>query len=263
MHRIIPLIIPILLTLSCFEEDKPVPPYPGKVTSIVDSVQTFLSYFDFETDNTVFSQRNDAWQLGFECGANGWHIITNSGANWFLLNTGQTNPVEETSFPVSLNHLYDVPHAYPDSTAAGDWVQFTGDIPVYTHEIYLLGHLLKGEYVNIIQVQFLEVNENAYTFYYKQQDGFSDTVTMQKDDRVNFVYFSFTDHAPVNIEPDKSTYDLVFAPYYDLATLFGSTIPYPVGGSYLNLFQTAAVLDSIQPYDEINATMIPSYIFSS
>jgi hypothetical protein len=262
MKCFIPIILVSLLTASCFEEDERVPPYAGEVTTIYDSVQTNQSYFDFETGTVVASHRSDAWQLGFECGADGWHIITNSGANWFLYNTGQTAFDAVTSMPATVDDLFDVQHAYPDSTVAGNWVQFPEGDPVYTNQVYLLGRYAEGGFTGIRQIAFLAVNDTSYRFFFKEQTGFSDTVTLVKNDLVNFVFYSFTGHEQVNLEPDKTSYDIVFAPYYDMATLFGMTIPYQVGGTFQNTFQTEAVLDSVHAFADINAMLIPQYDFS-
>jgi hypothetical protein len=251
-------------TWACFEEDKPVPPYPGEVTTIPDSVQVYQSYFDFETNRIVRSYPCSSWQLGFECGTDGWHIITNSGASWFLFNTGQTIPDAVVDMPPTVNHLYDVQHEFPDSTAAGNWV-ITGESGnEYTGEVYLLGKYHNGSFHHIKQLMFKEVNDTSYRFFYKEQDnGFADTVVIRKSDSVNFVFYSFNEVRQVNLEPDRSTYDLIFGSYYDLATNFGVTIPYPVGGALLNTWQTKAALDSITPYPDILVTNLAGYNLTS
>jgi hypothetical protein len=257
------MIIVTALSFSCFEEDQPVSPYAGDVTTIADSVQTHQSYFDFETGRVIATHNSDAWQLGFECGDNGWHIITNSGDNWFIYNTGQTLPDHITAMPAGVEHLYDVQAAYPDSTAVGNWVSFGESGAVYTHNLYLLGQYSGGVFTQIRQLAFLEVNDQKYRFFFKEETDISDTVDILKNDSVNFVYYSFGNHSQVNLEPDKEKYDLVFGPYYDLATLFGMTIPYQVGGALLNTWQTEVVLDSLRTFDAINVGLLPGYAFAS
>ena len=258
--------IGILLALAlnaCFKEDERVKPFNGDVTLIPDSVQLYQSYFDFETGQVARSIRMQNWQLGFECGMNGWHIITNSGANWFICNTGQNIPDAELNMPSGVDHLYDVPSAFPDSTAVGNWVTRADKSNSYTHNIYLLGLYRHGQFSAIKQVSFVEVNDTTYRFYYKEQDsGISDTVTIIKNDTVNYVYYNFSRRRQENLEPNKTVWDLAFGPYYDLATLFGVTIPYPVGGSFINEGQTEAVMDTINRFDDISTGMIPEYQFT-
>jgi hypothetical protein len=264
MNRLFPIGIFLFTILnSCFKEDERVHPYNGEVTMIPDSVQLYQSYFDFETGRVVKSVSIHDWQLGFECGASGWHITTNSGDNWFIYNTGQTSPDAVVNMPGGVDNLYDVPSAFPDSTAVGNWVSPAESGNIYSRNIYLLGHYHHGKFNIIKQIVFMEVSDSAYRFYYKEQaSGISDTVMITKNDTVNYVYYSFDKHGQVTIEPDKTMWDLAFGPYYDLATLFGATIPYLVGGSFLNTVQTEAVLDSVTLFDDINTSLIPGYLFS-
>jgi hypothetical protein len=263
MRQFIPIVLGLLtVTTSCFEEDERVNPYPTEVTTITDSVQVYQSYFDFESGHVVRSNRSDAWQLGFECGMDGWHIIVNSGSSWFIYNTRQTQIDAVKNMPCSVNHLFDVQHAFPDSTAVGDWVITTQNGNEYTRNIYLLGRFYDGSFINIKQIEFHEVNDTSYRFFYTEHEsGFTDSVTIIKADSVCFVYYSFDHRNQVNFEPDKSTYDLVFGPYFDIATLFGITIPYQVGGAFQNCWQTEAVLDSINRYDDIDFSILPAYNF--
>jgi hypothetical protein len=210
----------------------------------------------------VKSFPSNTWQLGFECGAAGWHIITNSVASWFIYNTRQTVADAVVSMPAGVDHLFDVPSAFPDSTAVGNWVTPSGNGNAYTHNVYLLGYYHNGKFNTLKQLVFLDENDTSYRFFCKEQvSGTSDTVTVIKNDTVDYVYYNFDKQQEVNLEPDKSIWDLAFGPYYDLATLFGVTIPYQVGGAYLNAGLTEAALDSINPFNAINAGMIPGYRF--
>jgi hypothetical protein len=264
-NTILPVACMIILSVqACFEEDERVSPYPGIVSTIADSIQANTSYFDLESRQLVKSHRNDAWQLGFECGDGGWHIITNCGANWFIYNTRQPLPDAAISMPDRINGLYDIQHAFPDSTAVGDWIHPQEGGDNYPRNIYLLGRFADGIFTNIKEIAFLGVNDTTYTFFYKERDsGISDTVTLVKSDSVNFIYYSFDQSGQVSLEPDKHRYDLVFGSYYDLATLFGVTIPYQVGGVFQNIWQTEAVVDSVTGYAAIEPQMIPAFNFTS
>ena len=241
------VIIPFLV-YACFEKDRRVEPYPGIVYTINDSIQLYQSYFDLESGETIKSYRADEWQLGFECGMNGWHIIVNSGAYWFIYTKG----------------LYDIPSAFPDSTAVGNWVNTMETGYSYTNHVYLLGRLVTNGFDEIRQIKFLSLTDSTYTFFYKENSGeYSDTVTIQKNDSVNFVYYSFPHRKQENLEPAKSSYDIVFGPYYDLATEFGVTIPYHVAGAMLNSWDTKSYLDSIHDYSAISFETMDLQSFGS
>ena len=252
------------LVMSCFPDDKQVMPFPGNVTTIEDSIQVNTSYFDLESDRVVSAHRNDTWQLGFECGMDGWHIITNSGSSWFIYNTEQLSLETTENMPEHLDHLYDVQAGFPQLTAVGNWVNFSGSgDKVYSQKVYLMGKLSEGKFSRLIQLVFLHVDANAYKFYFREKNtGISDTVTVVKNDTVNYVYYSFDTYRQVNLEPPKTSYDLIFTSYYDLATLFGITIPYHVGGVLLNSWQTAGVLDSVNGYKGISYENLMQYTFT-
>jgi len=245
------LLIPILF--SCFEKDKKVLPYPGEVSTISDNIEKYESYFDFETGNVIKTHLADAWQLGFECGTDGWHILVNSGAQWLIYNTEQTQIDSISNPPLSASWKYDIQKDYPFSTAVGDWLVKEGSLTTYTKNVYVLGKYSGNNYTNLIQLVFFEVNDSMYRFFYHDSaNGYSDTINIVKSDSVNFVFYSFTDKHQLNLEPDKSKYDIIFCPYYDLATEFGVTIPYLVRGVLLNVSKTKALLDSTDAYNQIH-----------
>jgi hypothetical protein len=153
MQRIFPLSILIIFILSsCFKEDVALKPYDGVITLIPEPIQVNQSYFDFETGRVLTSLPSNTWQLGFECTAEGWHIITNSGGNWFIYNSEQTIQNELVIMPTKVDHLYDVPSAFPDSTAVGNWTTVSPGGNTYTHNIYLLGHYENGKFKDIKEV---------------------------------------------------------------------------------------------------------------
>ena len=253
------LITPLFL-ISCFEEDKRVAPYPGKISTIDKDIEIFQSYFDLEQDTVIKSDSSNLWQLGFECGSDGWHIITNSGDNWFLYNTGQNDINYTGKIPAGLYGLYDVPSEYPDSTAVGDWLSNPQDGFTSKKNVYLLGRLGGLDYTDIRKIVFLEVDSQQYSFYYKEENnGYSDTINIPKTDSSSFIYYSFTKKKVLNLEPDKTSWDIVFGPYFDLATLFNQTIPYLVRGVMLNTWQTTAVIDSVDDYYAISFETIANF----
>jgi hypothetical protein len=240
------------MAASCFKEDERVTPYPGSIIAITDSVQKHQNYFDLESGLVVATHRNDEWQIGFESSKTGWHIITNSGNSWFLYNTEQQTTDNLPEMPQELKGLYDVHSAWPDSTAAGNWLTFDDESKSYSRNVYLLGKYSNGQYMEKKQLVFLEVSDSSYSFFYKDHLGNEDTVYIEKDTTVNFVYYSFDAHNQVNLEPAKSTYDVIFTSYYDIATNFNITMPYLVGGGLLNTWNTTGALDSINSYEGIN-----------
>jgi len=261
VNRII-LVVAIVLVLlsSCFEKDKAVPPYPGTIDSIPYNIELYVSYFDLESDTIVKVHPADAWQLGFECNKEGWHIIVNGGGHWFVKNTQQISLETASDTSIGGPWLYDRQSAFPDSTAVGNWLVGKGS----KKEVYLLGTLNGLKYTSIKQIIFLGVNDSLYSFFYHDIDNnTSDTIFIHKSYTANYVYYSFPNKKQLNLEPDKSDYDLIFGPYYDLATEFSITTTYLVRGVFINMFETTATLDSLHNYTSIDALMINGYQFSA
>jgi hypothetical protein len=261
-HKYI-LLLPLILLISCFEEDTAVSPWPGEVITIPEDIEKFFSHFDLETGAVVASYPADSWQIGFACGKEGWHIQINSGDGWFLWNSEQTNINAEITPPQEVLWSYDKQSAFPDSTAAGNWVDTSGDSHTYTYQVYFLGNYISGKYYDIMRLQFVHVDELHYRFLLRDEGlGTTDSATVTKSDTSNFVYYNIQTQQQVNPEPRKESFDLTFAPYYDLATQLGVTIPYLVRGTFLNAWETTAVLDSIHDYDQIGYEMLGEYAFS-
>lgn len=237
------------LMSSCFEEDKKVPEYPYEVYTISDSVQLNRSYFDFESGSVVKTHKANIWQLAFECGTEGNHIVTNSEAYWFIYNTHQSAIPPSVQMPSINTGMFDMQGLWPDSTAIGSWCFTNNSGNTYTKNVYLLGRLASGTYQNIKEIVFLELTDTSYMFsYHDQNTDTYDTVLMRKNNAYNFVYYSFDTKTALNPEPPRTDYDVIFTSYYDLATLFDITQPYHVGGCLLNIYETEAALDSITGY---------------
>jgi hypothetical protein len=253
-----------LLFTSCFEKDKRIQPYPGEVITIDKDIEKNQSYFDFETGKVVKTHPADTWQLGFECGIDGCHIIVNSGAGWLIYDTKQAQIDADVTPPREDLWSYDIQSYFPDSTAIGNWFIMKENEKYYSNNVYLVGKYSGSGFLSIKHLVFVEVTDSTYLFFYKEsENNFSDTVLINKTDSSNYVYYSFANKQQVNLEPDKAAYDIVFCPYYDLATNFGVTIPYLVRGVLLNVWQTTAVLDSINTYDQIDFEMPGNYDFSA
>jgi hypothetical protein len=252
-----------LTLFSCFEEDTAVPPWPGEVTTISENIEEYFSYFDLETGEVAVSYPADSWQIGFECGIEGWHIQINSGDSWFAWNSVQTDIESDIQPPDGVLWAYDKQSAYPDSTAVGDWIDNSGEVKIYTNHVYFLGKYISGNYYDVQRIKFFNVDSDYYNFLVRDEEsGLTDSVTMVKSDTCNFVYYNIFSKQQVYLEPRKEDFDIIFGPYYDLATQLGVTIPYLVRGTFLNPWKTTALLDSIKDYDQIVYETLNSYTFS-
>jgi len=241
------------LFLSCFEPDERADPYPREITSILDSVQNWQSWFDFEKEVVTHVNPVTGWELAFESSSEGWRILVNSGADWFIHNTGNNDLADEAQMPAKLTGLYDIQSLWPDSTAIGNWT-------MHAH-VYLLARYKNGSFTDHKKIRFLGYTTNSYIFYYEDEFR-ADTVLINKDQETNFSYFSFQQQIQVYPEPAKPDYDIVFTSYFDTPTLFGQTIPYKVAGVLINPWNTRGAIDSIRSFEEISLETIAGLNFT-
>ncbi len=250
--------------VSCFEEDTPVLPWPGEVITITEDIEYYFSHFDLETGKVIASYPTESWQIGFECSKEGWHVQINSGDGWFLWNSLDTDIETNAKPPEKVLWAFDKQSAYPDSTAVGNWVIPSDEDNAYTSHVYFLGNYISGVYYDVKRLQFIFVDNTHYQFVIRDEDsGKTDSVTIMKSDTSNFVYFDIHSQQQQNKEPHNESFDIIFGPYYDLATQLGVTIPYQVRGVFLNALETSAVLDSTNSYDQISYEMLSEYVFSN
>jgi hypothetical protein len=258
------LLFPLLLA-SCFEEEKPYPAYEGTLTTIKNHIEYNQSFYDFEANTVVASFPSDAWSIGFSCGVHQFVVITNSGDHWFAFNSKQSDLWAEIIFPSNKRWDFDQQSYFPDSTAIDNWMSIRQTDTVFSGNVYLVGKYSGGAYSAIFRMKILEADSLHYTFCYASFTGNfqADTVTMPKLFNKNFVYYSFTDSVMLDPEPDKSSYDIVFGPFYDIATEMGITQPYLVRGALLNFYNVKACADSLHSYTSISADDLNAFKFTS
>ncbi len=248
-----------LLVSSCFKKEQAVAPYQGTVAIITNNVGYFQSYYDFENDTVMASNAIGDWELGFECGKNGWHILVNSGNGWFVWNSRMTDINATITLPAAGFNTwrYDQPSYTFDSTAVGDWVDVNTQPFSYTHDVYFLGKSSGSNYLNQKRIVFDRVDSSSYYFHYRDVDtGVQDTVVIDKKSDVNFVYYSFEEGKEKLLEPPKTSYDLIFGPYYDIADALGVVSPYLVRGAFLNPYMVEARIDTTHNFETFGYSQI-------
>ncbi len=254
-------IILLFLLTSCDKGELPVSKHdPGDVTAQtvnIDATYKWQIYYNLKTNTVVGQNLKTIWDLGFETGPQGWHIILNQAKFMFVYNTGKTvfeEVVDTNGF--SPGRRWDAPSGDYDSTAIGYWQDHKA--------VYIVdgGYSETGVQQGFYKVQFLAVDNYSYTLRFSKINGTNDT-TMQiiKDNTCNYTFLSLKNSKTVLVEPPKDTWDLVFSQY---THVFNNPIePYLVSGCLLNKFQTSACSDSSKSFAAINFENISDYTFTS
>ena len=263
------LIFFVLTAVSCFEEDHPVPPYmlPANIDtlSIQNSIYEYQVYFDFSTGTVISENENIKWVLSFECADSGYHIRINSSDFWGIAHTGST--ILDSVYTANPEYIWraDRSDGNPDSTAVGSWLIFQDEIPSYTNEVYLLGKYDGLVYNLTKKIQFVSVNEEAYTFLIcDPHESVPDTIEVMKDNRFSYTQFSIEDNNIIQLEPEKDGWDVLFQQYFTtLYTDDGIPAPYYVRGVLLNPNQVEAALDTTIHFLDVNYDNAIQNSFSS
>jgi hypothetical protein len=259
----------ILVTVSCFEEDQLVPPYtlPDGVDtlSIQKSIYDYQVYFDFSTGTVVSENANNEWVLSFECVDSGYHIRINSSDLWGICRTGSTDMDAVFTANPEYSWKADRSDGNLDSTAVGSWVSFIDGLPSYTNEVYLLGKYDGLTYNLAKKLQFIDVNEEAFTFLINDPElSDADTIKVFKDNRFNYKQFSIDGNKVIQLEPEKDQWDILFEQYFTILFTDDSIpAPYYVRGVLLNPNRVEAALDTTIHFLDIDYKTAIQHSFSS
>lgn len=222
-------LIPVLG--ACFKKEIPV----EKPTTDAATVQVALGgnyanqiYYDLETNSVIRQNNREVWDLAFEAGDNGFHILLNESRIMAAALSNETDITALTS-DAGLTYRWDFHTGNLDSTAIGDW-QSLGK--VYAID---LGTALTGANLGKKKLKVVSVSNTEYVIQFADLNSSSiQTFTIPKSTTAGFSYFSMTGSGSlVDIEPDKGTWDLIFTAY---CHVFDEHTPYSVVGVLSNRF---------------------------
>jgi hypothetical protein len=270
--NLIALFVVILFLTSCFKEDEKVLPHdPGDVKTVAIELTRdyrYQVYYDLGSGEVVSTNLKNQWDLGFECGVEGWHVILNTSNFMVAAETGLTDfslPIDTAGY----QWKFDVSSGNPDSTAIGNWVEFSSpdSVKAYSNEVYVIdrGYDELGNLRGLRKIVFEEVDDSTYRFRYANLDGTAEnTFIIKKDPSVNYTFFSFEDGGKqLSLEPPKYDWDLIFTQYTTLLiTDAGDPYPYLVTGVLSNPSAITIAQDTLYDFSLISLDMVDKLIYS-
>lgn len=249
-----------LMLSSCFKDDEKVDPFPRGDASLktvaMTPLYTYQFYIDLENGEEVAVNNKNDWDLGFESGANGYHIYLNTSAFMTAGNSGIKN-IEQLSDTTGLDWKFDKSDGNPDSTAIGDWFSIEGTDTIYSNFVYVVdrGYDELGNLRGLKKIQFTKVSSKSFFFQYSNLDG-SDAHNFEivKEASVKCAGFSFKDGGEqTHFEPADNSWDLVFTQYTTLLfTTDGLPYPYLVTGVLINQPRVEVAVDSLNGFTHID-----------
>jgi hypothetical protein len=247
---------------SCFEKDEALTSrtWDGPAFQFSESIYDQQFYYSLSANAVISKNRNDAWDLSFESATDGWHIRVNT-SSLGIWPTETTN-FNLTSYPLTEGSwLYDNSNGHPDSTAIGKWVDF--QTKTYTNQVYLIGKYDGATYRPSKKIVFTDVTDTSYTMKYADLNGGNyREVTIKKDTLYNQVYYSFSNHSVVSVEPVKKAWDLMFGQYATTLDDNGTPIVYFVRGTLLNPYKVEAQVDSVNNFSALSRSDVNMTLFS-
>ena len=263
------LFLSIMALTACFEEDEPLDPdsiiTDSLMYSINMSIYDYQTYFNLQESQIASENPNDAWDLAFETGPNGWHIRINSGNRIGIYNTATTDFENTSGINENGEWAFDKSDGNMDSTAVGNWLIFNGSDTTPKQQVYIIGQYDGIAYKPFRKIVFTNWSEKYYWFTSAAIDGSdlrSDTIC--KNNNYNYVYYSFDfPDSTLHLEPDKDQWDILFTQYYTiLYTDDGQPLPYLVRGVFQNPNGIEVALDSTLNFYLIDIYDVGKFNFS-
>ncbi|MNK24849.1 hypothetical protein D3C87_431640 [compost metagenome] len=216
---------------SCFKKEIPVErPESGAETSQVVIGPDYANqiYYDLETNSIIRQNNREVWDLAFEAGDNGFHVLLNEAKIMAAAPSSETDIAAITS-DAGLTYTWDYPTGSWDSIAMKDW-QSLGTVYVID-----LGLNLEGTSLGKKKLKIISVNATEYQIEFADLQSTSiRTATIPKSTTAGFTYFTMSGNgAVVDLEPDKEVWDLLFTNY---CQVFDGHTPYSVVGILSNRY---------------------------
>jgi hypothetical protein len=256
----------VIITTSCFPEDEKVAPHipgEGQEFMLESSVYDNQIYFDFNTGTVLSESPNDAWTMAFGAGPDDWQVRINSGGLYAVHPSGFYSFDEAVSVTTASLYHFDASDGDSDSSAFSSWLNRTGEEPVPTNEIFLVGIFDGIKYTPQWKIRIDSVNTSAFYISYSGMSGSVQSFEVQKDYSRNFVHLKM-DVTPqlVQIEPPKTDWDLLFSQYGTIITDDeGTPTPYFVRGVLINPYQVEVSSDTTQNFEDIVYNDFENYSF--
>jgi hypothetical protein len=199
-----------LLLFSCKKEEIPVAKHTVG-TIITNSFEMGNDYrkqafFDLETNSFVSQNIKTTWDLGFESGENGNHVVLNSANAMAVARV--SNSFNDITDTIGLNWNWDATSGNLDSTAIGDWV--------VDNFIYVVnrGNDHLGAHRGFCKLDLQSVTSTHFNFKLANLDGSNQEVlSVSKNNDLNFTAFSFSTRSIEEVEPPKDSWDIQFTQY--------------------------------------------------
>jgi hypothetical protein len=249
MKYLLAIIVIVLFFSSCEKKEFPAPAFDrgDVITNQVDMGSTYKSqiWFSLSENRIISGNFKSDWDLAFEAGAAGNHIMLNGSKGMKVYKTSHTDLSQVTdTLGLGSNSKADAPSGKLDSTAFNGWES--------GNTVYVIdrGYDESGLHQGFYKMKLTAATASSFTFDYGDIFGTlisQGTVNKQAD--YNFVMYSFTTGHEAYIEPKKTDYDLCFTVYTHFFT--NPFMYYQVTGVLQNQYDTRVINLKDKPFADI------------
>jgi hypothetical protein len=250
---------------SCFRPDVPL---PAPVIDASETVQQVAIggwnetlndigyhhqvYLDLET-GTMTSVERSSWDIALEASNEGHHVILNTSNFMHAAGTGSADfaTIWTELEAKALTFHFDSATGNLAHTVLGEWWETASKQA--SEEVFILdlGRDLDLRPQGYLKLQLLSVTSSSYTFRYGALDDPEGTeVTVEKNPRYNWVFFSLQNGQEVQVQPPRTDWDLQFS-YYSYR--YPDGVPYWLTGVLTNRYQvrSAELLNSEKAWEAL------------
>ena len=226
-----------------------------------------MSYYRFY-ENAVLevgTASPGTWDLAFESAGPGYTVLIGWASSSTIVKTGYysfTDITQDLILDLIENSdawTFDDPSyvSIMDSVSLRNWED---------GEIYVQSRGAESD--NYYAIQFLSKTDESYTFRYTSAQSLEivHEVTLSRSTGFNYVYFSYTDHSTVPVEPPQREWDILCSPYLGWweTTTPGEYAPFTQSGILINNeygVRVARVFDPEIAFEDIDISMIDEFGF--
>jgi len=244
------LIIPVLLN-SCLKES-PVPVHKGSGNQTVQIAvgETYRNqvFYDLEQSKITEIKDKDAWDLALNCSDTSNHLILNSAKIMGAIFLADED-IHATISTSGVDWKYESSEGFYTHSALYDWHTKQGIFVVNAGMNYL------GQHQGYYKIKPELLPNGVKILWVKNGQSTINEIILTKNEAYNYIGFSFLTNDLVEVEPDKSTWDLKFSVY---THVFEENTPYSVVGVLLNPNLVKGWKGTSQNYEAISLTTAES-----
>jgi hypothetical protein len=212
-----------------------------------------MVYYNVNTRQFLVRELAD-WDLAFEDGDNGLHVVMNGGKYMRMHVTGETDFAAPYTVDPK-NGLIDNPNGDLDSTAVGNWWSTADGVSKNT--LYFIDPNINNttDKDRFIRFQILSADKTGYNIRLGDNNNANPAKDyfIPKNSKYNFSYFNLTTgEVKEDLEPEKGTWDIVFTRYTSMVENQGAFQPYCLTGVLLNRNGVEAWKETDKTFEQID-----------